>query len=154
MHNIERNINNKIIDFINTHIFMISLNAFNWLQFCIRAGTQNNLEIDFTKIIYLLDNKWKEMFCNFIDRVYSLLLFIAVVSSFERKIMQKMWGKMSQIFKPKRLISLFKLTFNFLCSTVLTYQLIDITNKYLEFSHEVKLEINDHYFSIDLPSIN
>jgi hypothetical protein len=33
------------------------------------------------------------------------------------------------------------------------YQLIDITNEYLEFPHEVKLEINDDYFGIDLPSI-
>ncbi len=35
----------------------------------------------------------------------------------------------------------------------MTYQLIDITNKYLQFSHEVKLEINDDYYGIDLPSI-
>jgi hypothetical protein len=33
------------------------------------------------------------------------------------------------------------------------YQLIDITNKHKEFSHEVKLEINDDYYDIDLPSI-
>jgi hypothetical protein len=33
------------------------------------------------------------------------------------------------------------------------YQLIDITNKHKEFSHEVKLEINDDYYGIDLPSI-
>jgi len=57
---------------------------------------------------------------------------------------------MSQIFKPKRLFCFLKLTFNLFCSTVLTYQLIDITNKYLEFLHEVKLEINDNYYGIDL----
>jgi hypothetical protein len=60
---------------------------------------------------------------------------------------------MSKIFKLKILFSFLKLTFNLFCSTVLTYQLIDITNKYLEFSHEVKLEIIDDYYGIDLPSI-
>ncbi len=60
---------------------------------------------------------------------------------------------MSEILKPKSLCYLFKFTFNALCLTLLLYQLIDITNNYLEFSHEVKLEINDDYFGIDLPSI-
>ncbi len=60
---------------------------------------------------------------------------------------------MSEILKPKSLFSLFKFTFNVLCLTLLLYQLIDITNNYLEFLHEVKLEINDDYFGIDLPSI-
>ncbi len=60
---------------------------------------------------------------------------------------------MSEILKPKSLFCLFKLTFNVFCLTLLLYQLIDITNNYLEFLHEVKLEINDDYFGIDLPSI-
>jgi hypothetical protein len=60
---------------------------------------------------------------------------------------------MSKILKPKNLFSLFKLTFDILCSAIFMYLLIDITNKYLEFSTEVKLEINDGYYGIDLPSI-
>ncbi len=59
---------------------------------------------------------------------------------------------MSQILKPKNLFCLFKFTFNVFCLTLMLYQLIDITNNYLEFSHEVKLEINDYYIGIDLPS--
>ncbi len=58
-----------------------------WLCFEYQLLYKINLEIDFTKIIYLLDNKSKDMFCNFIDSVYFLLLFIAVGSSFESLIM-------------------------------------------------------------------
>lgn len=60
-----------------------------WLCFQYQLLYKINLEIDFTKIINLLDIKSKDMFCNFIDRLYSLLLLIAVDSSFESLITQK-----------------------------------------------------------------
>ncbi len=83
-----------------------------------------------------MDIKSKDMFCNFIDREF---FFSSWFYLWENNA-----ENMSKIFKPKHLFSFFKFTFYFFCSTVLIYQLIDITNKYLEFSHEVKLKSRIH----------
>jgi len=49
-------------------------------------------------------------------------------------------------------LHLFKFIFQILCSGILLYQFIDITNVYLSFPYEVKLEIKD-YSGLNLPSI-
>ncbi len=49
-------------------------------------------------------------------------------------------------------LHLFKFIFQTLCFGILLYQFIDITNVYLNFPHEVKLEIKD-YSGLNLPSI-
>jgi hypothetical protein len=47
----------------------------------------------------------------------------------------------SHIFK--NVFHLFKLVFQFLCFGILFYQIIDITNVYLNFAYEKKLDIKD-----------
>ncbi len=52
----------------------------------------------------------------------------------------------------KKSFKLFKFIIQILCSGILLYQFIDITNVYLSFPYEVKLEIKD-YSGLNLPSI-
>ncbi len=52
----------------------------------------------------------------------------------------------------KKCFNLLKFIFQILCFGILFYQFIDITNVYLNFPHEVKLDIKD-YSGLSLPSI-
>jgi hypothetical protein len=52
----------------------------------------------------------------------------------------------------KNVFSLLKFIFKVLCLVVLIHQIVDITNIYLQFPYEVKLNVTD-YDSLNLPSI-
>jgi hypothetical protein len=52
----------------------------------------------------------------------------------------------------KYTFSLFEFIFQILCLSILFYQFIDITNNYLNFAYEVKLNVSD-YKGLNLPSI-
>ncbi len=52
----------------------------------------------------------------------------------------------------KNAFYLFKFIFQLLCFGILLHQFIGITNVYLNFAYEVKLDIKD-YSSLSLPSI-
>ncbi len=52
----------------------------------------------------------------------------------------------------RNVFHLFKFVFQVLCFVILFYLFIDITNAYLHFPHEVKLNIKD-YSGLTLPSV-
>jgi len=65
------------------------------------------------------------------------------------KIMQRNNNK---LFFTTYAFSLFQLIFQVLCLSILFYQFIDITNIYLNFPYEVKLNVSD-YKGLNLPSV-
>ncbi len=63
-----------------------------------------------------------------------------------------MLENVKRLFKTKNIIIFFKTVFQ-LCSLVIfIYRFIDITNSYLNFPYDVKLNVTDDN-SIDMPSI-
>jgi hypothetical protein len=60
--------------------------------------------------------------------------------------------KTNELHIYKKCFNLLKFIFQILCFGILFYQFIDITNVYLNFPHEVKLDIKD-YSGLTLPSI-
>ncbi len=85
------------------------------------------------------------------------MLFIKVFYHYFGKVLGEIHKKMLRIKKNESNIykngfHLFKFIFQILCFGILFYQFIDITNVYLNFSHEVKLDIKD-YSGLNLPSV-
>ncbi len=58
----------------------------------------------------------------------------------------------TKILTAKNAISFFKFIFQVLCFIILIYQFVDITNRYLDFPYDVKLNLKD-FNGLDLPSI-